>query len=468
MNLINTKAGFLGMIVLHIVLGLMLKFLPILVAAFFALAFMLMFIDVIYTLDKDNRAGFYALYLIGFEMAYRMAGAPFSWELGKYFSILMLLIGLIISKRKFVPWPFVLMLILLIPAIFLAQHKVPHLLRTMIMFNISGPLTLVFAGLYFYKRPIFESDYFQQLRFAILPAFTIVAGLTFMASLAGMEFTSVQSNADATAGFGPNQVSTSLGWFILLIMLFKINGRIITPFAWMDWLLLFYVVLRALITFSRGGVMGSSLALIGAIVVLFLSYESFRVKVKKAFPFVILGLAFFIGVFIYANSFTNNYLLYRYQGKDTTEVLSGKKQKGSSLLTGRDKLLLADFYTFLDHPGLGVGVGMGASYRARYYGHAAASHTEFTRFLSEHGILGLVFMLVGMIIVPIAFFKKAKDPVTRCFFIAFYLLSMFTMFHAAMRLAMPGVVFGAALMRIVPKPVASIQSETEPNGLGFQ
>jgi hypothetical protein len=460
MNLINTKAGFLVMIILHIVLGLLLKFAPIVVSAFFVVAFMLMFFDVVYTLDRNNRAGFYALYLIGFEMAYRMAGATFSWELGKYLSILILLAGIIISKRKFIPWPFIFMLILLIPAVFLSQNKNPHLLRTMIMFNVSGPLTLVFAGIYFYKRPIFESDYFQQFRFTILPAFTIVAGLTVMASLAGMEFTSVQSNADSTAGFGPNQVSTALGWFILLIMLFKINGRKVTPFAWLDWLLLFYVVLRALITFSRGGVMGSSLALIGAILVLYFSYESFRYKVKKAFPFVVLGFAFFIGVFIYANSLTNNYLLYRYQGKDTAEILTGKKQEESSFFTGRDKLLIADFHTFLDYPGLGVGLGMGASYRAREYGHAAASHTEFTRFLSEHGFLGLIFMLIGMVIVPIAFFKKAKDPVTRCFFIAFYMLSMITMFHAAMRLAMPGVVFGAALMRLVPNTSERSSIET--------
>ena len=40
---------------------------------------------------------------------------------------------------------------------------------------------------------------------------------------------------------------------------------------------------------------------------------------------------------------------------------------------------------------------------------------------------------------------------TRCFFVAFYLLSMFTMFHAAMRLALPGVVFGAAFMWVASR-----------------
>lgn len=447
---INTKSGYLLMIALHILMGVLLKFSPVVVALFFVLVFILMFIDVIYTLDRGNRAGFYALYLIGYEMVYRMAGAPYSWELGKYVAIIILIAGLIISKRKYIPWPFILMLLLLIPAFFLAQNKDPHQLRTMIMFNVSGPLSLVFAGLYFYQRPIFRSEYFHNLRFAILPAFTIIASLTLMAGISEMQFTSVQSNADAAGGFGPNQVSTSLGWFILLVMLFKINGKVITPYAWMDWVLLFYLFLRALITFSRGGVMGAALALIGAIFVLFFAYNEFREKAARAFPFILLGLAFFVGVFLYANSLTNNYLLYRYQGKDTQEILTGKKTSADSFLTGRDKLLMADFNTFLDHPVLGVGLGMGTSYRAKYYGSEIASHTEFTRFLAEHGLLGLIFMVVGMLILPIMFFNNVKDPVTRCFFIALYLLSMFTMFHAAMRLAMPGVLFGAAFMRIIP------------------
>lgn len=450
MNLINTKAGFIFLIVVHAALGVLLKFAPAVVSLAYLLAFLLLFFDVVYNLDRNHRAGFYALYLMGFELAYRMAGASFSWELGKYLSIIMLITGLIMSRRKYIAWPFVFMLLFLVPGVFLARAADTHQLRMLILFNASGPLSLVFAGLYFYKRPIFETDYFHQLRFAILPAFTILTGLSIIAQIAGMEFTSVQSNSMATGGFGPNQVSTALGWFILLVMLFKINGKNITPFSWLDWVVLFYLVLRALITFSRGGVMGSSLALIGAIAVLYFSYESFRAKARRAFPYVFLGLVFFVGVFIYANSLTNNYLLYRYQGKDTNEVITGQVRGERSLLTGRELLMRADFRTFLEHPVLGVGFGMGASYRAKYYGHAAASHTEFTRFLSEHGVLGLSFMVLGMIIVPFLIFFKSKEPVTRCFLIAFYLLSMFTMFHAAMRLALPGIVFGAALMRILP------------------
>ncbi len=447
-NIINTKRGYLTLIIIHLAVGVMFKFSNSLVAMVFPVVFVIMFIDVIYSLDRNNRAGFYALYLMGFEMVYRMAGAPYSWELGKYVSIILLVTGLIMSKRKYIAWHFVFLLILLVPAFFLAESGYSGSLRSMILFNASGPLSLVFAGLYFYKRSFFEDEYFRQLRFAILPAFTMVAALTVKASIADLEFTSLQSSAEAAGGFGPNQVSTVLGWFILLAMLFKINGKIITPYAWMDWVLLFYLILRALLTFSRGGVLGSVLALMAAIAVLYFSFTTFRLKARKAFPYIILGIIFFAGIFIYANKLTNNFLLYRYQGKETVEVLTGQSMGDRSLLTGREQLLKADFNTFLKNPLLGVGFGMGQGHRSRAFGEAAASHTEYTRFLSEHGLLGLIFMLFGMIIIPIKFFYNTRHPVTRCFFIAFYFLSMFTMFHAAMRLALPGMVFGAAFMRV--------------------
>ncbi|GAO28522.1 oligosaccharide repeat unit polymerase Wzy [Geofilum rubicundum JCM 15548] len=320
----------------------------------------------------------------------------------------------------------------------------------MIMFNITGPLSLVVAGLYFYKRGVPQDVYFHQMKWAFLPAFTIIAALSVVASLATVEFTSVQSSSGASGGFGPNQVSTVLGWFIMLALLYKINGEKITPFSWLDWVMLFYLVLRALLTFSRGGVMGSTLALLGSITVLYFAYPGFRRQLFKSMPYVTLSLAFFVGVFLFANHLTNNFLLYRYQGLSTTEALTGVRTGNSNILTGRDEIMKADFRAFLEHPGFGVGYGMAEKYRVRYYGSAAAAHTEFARLLSEHGILGLLFMLVGMLGLPLYFLLTEKHPLTRCFLVAFYLLSMFTMFHAAMRLALPGVLFGAAFMRFLP------------------
>lgn len=195
--------------------------------------------------------------------------------------------------------------------------------------------------------------------------------------------------------------------------------------------------------------MGSLLAFLGAVTVLFFSYYGFRKQLRRSLPFIVIGVGFFVGVFFIANKITNNFLLYRYQGLNTTEVMTGQRTPGKSMLTGRDEIMKADFIVFKQHPLFGVGYGMGELYRARYYGQYAAAHTEFARLMSENGLFGMIFMLVGLICLPTYFFFRSKGYLTRCFMLAFYLLSMFTMFHAAMRLALPGVVFGAAFMRIV-------------------
>lgn len=448
-GLFAKKGWHLFFIGIHMLLGALLGTQPMVVAYAYLLFFFVAVIDTLYTGDRNSRAGFYAIYLMGFEIVYRMAGAPFMWEMGKYVSMGILLVGIVVGRRRYINWTFVLLLILLIPAIFLVQSSNPGRLREMITFNMSGPLTFVVAGLYFYRRTFDADDFFNSLKMALMPAFTLIVALSMLAAISTLHYTKLKSNMAATAGFGANQVSTMLGWFMLLILLFKINGRKITPWSWLDWLVLFYVTLRALLTFSRGGVLGGALALTGAVLVLYFSYKSFRYKVRKAFPYIVFGLVFLVGIFILANKITGNLLVYRYQGLTTNEMRTGQRITGTGLLTGRDYLIEAEIEAFKDYPLLGTGYGMSEPYREAYFGEATASHTEYSRLIGEHGILGLFFIIIGMIWLPIYFFFKVPNPETRCFFIAFFLLSLFTMFHAAMRLAMPGVLLGAAFMQIL-------------------
>ncbi|MDG5799802.1 O-antigen ligase family protein [Marinilabiliaceae bacterium ANBcel2] len=447
LELIYNRKLFILLIVLHFSMGLILKFIPSLVSGIYIAVFLLFALDIIINYDSKNRAGFYAMYIASLEIVYRMSGALFSWELGKYLVILLFITGLIMGKRKVVPWGFLLMLLLLLPALFFVQHSNPERIREMILFNVSGPLSLVFAGLYFYCREIDRDTFFYGLRLVFLPAFSLVSALTFLAAISTLEFSSLQSSYGASAGFGPNQVSTLLGWFLVLGLLFKIVGKKITPYEILDWVTLFVIFLRALLTFSRGGVVGALLAIVGAVVVLSISYPFYRKIFVRSMPWVFAALLFFAAAFVTANEITGNYLLYRYMGYTTSEVVTGIPEAERSFLTGRGDIMKGDFAAFKDKPLLGVGYGMGERYRSRYYWSGTA-HTEFARLLSENGIPGIVFMVTGMIVLPLLFFIRMKDPVTRCFFTAFFLLSMFTMFHAAMRLALPGVVFGAAFICI--------------------
>jgi len=461
-ELVNTKKGMIFLLCFHFALGLAVKYAAGIAALAYAGLFGIFCYDVIITRDRNSRAGFYCLYLMGMEMIYRMVGAPFSWELGKYVSILILIVGMFAGRRKYISYTFLFMLILLVPAVVLAENPDPVRLRKMIMFGISGPLSLVFAGLYYYHRPISEENYVNQLKFSFLPAVTICIALSIVANIADLEFKSLQSNTAASGGFGANQVSTILGWFILLALLVKFNKNKLTPYEWLDWTILFYLLLRAFLTFSRGGVMGSIMALVLSMTILYLTSNLYRKQIKKFIPYIFLGAILLVVVFMVADNITGGMLMYRYKGYSTNEMKAGATKHEGSMLTGRGEIMEGDFQAFRDNPFWGIGVGMGEQYREMFYGMAAAAHTEYTRLLSEHGTFGILFMLIGMIILPIVHFFRETGLVARYFFIAFLFISMFTMFHASMRLALPGIVFGAAFVHIVPakKPLPLPIAET--------
>ncbi len=436
------------LVLIHVLLGVLLKYFPVAITLFYVLAFVWMGFDVIRTSDKDSRAGFYALYLMGFEVVYRMGKFVLAYEMGKYVSILILVAGLIFGTRKRFPYLFLILLLILLPSMFLTTGADFSSIRKDILFNMSGPLSLVISGMYFYQRPFDMEKLYKGFKIAFLPAFTLLVGLSLKSSLSSLEFESLNSNAKASGGFGANQVSTVIGWFILLIGLCKIQGRKITPFGWLDYVMLSMLILRGLLTFSRGGMMAAVFTfLVSFFFYLFISAE-FRKKMTRLFPYVMAGLILVGVTIVYANKLTNNYLMYRYLGYSTNEMLRGQKDKDSSMLTGRDEIMKGDVAAFKENPLFGVGYGMAAKWHARFFGEAAAAHTEYSRLLSENGFLGIVYMLVVFIFLPVQYFTHAPNNLSRFFFLGFFLIGALTMFHAAMRVAFPGIILGASFLYI--------------------
>ena len=82
----------------------------------------------------------------------------------------------------------------------------------------------------------------------------------------------------------------------------------------------------------------------------------------------------------------------------------------------------------------------------KWHHDGLAAHTEFTRLLSEHGTVGMIFMIVIFVIIPIGIIQRMDDDSLLLFFVGFYCLSLLTMFHSAMRLALPGVLYGLSLL----------------------
>ena len=115
--------------------------------------------------------------------------------------------------------------------------------------------------------------------------------------------------------------------------------------------------------------------------------------------------------------------------------------------SSRVEIMLTDIEIFLDNFILGVGPGMGKYLRIKYtYGKIVSAHSEFTRILAEHGIVGLIGIASLVFFTYKEYFKRIS--ISRVFFICFILVASMTMLHSAMRLAMPGFLFGLAYISI--------------------
>ena len=73
------------------------------------------------------------------------------------------------------------------------------------------------------------------------------------------------------------------------------------------------------------------------------------------------------------------------------------KRFADSRSDGRDRLLAADLQVWLTHPILGVGPGQ--SRHAHFsLGHTAlATHSEYARLLAEHGMFGLMSLVLLLV-----------------------------------------------------------------------
>ncbi len=435
-------------ILLHVIAGFAFKSFPMGITGFYSLAFMYFVFDILKSRDGENRAGFYALYLVGFEICYRVGGYHVSYELGKYLSSLILLIGLLF-RRQSNSVVFLFLLFLLVPAMFLTESLESGRARKMILFNFSGPLSLLMSGAYFYSRKIKVEHFNKWVKVALLPSITLLVGLSIKSSLSSMSFESVQSSASASGGFGPNQVSTALGFLFMLLLMMKIQKLKFTKYAILDWLILAFLLIRGLLTLSRGGILASGLALSAALGVYYVGNPGFRRFVISRMRYIFLGFIGFLAVIYFANAVSDNFLYYRYMGFSTKEALTGERDGERSYLTGRDKIMEDEISAFMVYPILGHGFGMSAEYRLKQFDYHLVAHTEFTRLLSEHGILGGFFMLIAFLIIPVRRFIYCPNTLTKFYFVGFFVISMMTMFHGAMRLALPGILYGFSLMTII-------------------
>ena len=390
------------------------------------------------TKNSNNEVLLIAAYLVGIEVFLRMTGGNFNNEYVKVSVIFFMLLGMMYSNfstNAFIYWFF---LILLIPGIIIASTVTDYNIdvKKALFFNLSGPVCLGICAIYMFNRKILFSD-LQNIILAMgLPILTTTVYLFLYNPSVKDVVTGTQSNFETSGGFGPNQVSTILGlgifiFFTQLVLFSKSKKEII-----LNGFLLLFVSYRGIVTFSRGGVI-TGVVMIVCLLVLLYFFSNAKGKSKFIPVFIMTGLMG-IGIWTYSSIQTSGLIDKRYANQDAR----GKEKK--SQLSGREEIISSELTYFLDNPITGIGVGMGKEMRQKSVGEAVASHNEITRMLAEHGLFGILGLLI-LFITPFVLYIHNRQHL---YFLSFFVFWLLTINHAAMRTAAPAFVYALTLLSV--------------------
>jgi len=437
----NFSLSYSKLVLIHAILAVVIFAVPSLSKIYALLIPIVGFSLIAKNKNRNNEVLYVAAYLVGVEVFLRMTGGNFNNEYIKVSVIFFMLMGMIYSNFSINAFIYGLFLMLLVPGIYLTSI-VAHFdtdIKKAIVFNVSGPVCLAIAAIYMFKRKILFSDLQSILVAMGLPIIATVIYLFLYNPSVKEVVRNTQSNFATSGGFGPNQVSTILGlgmfiFFTQLVLFSKSKKETL-----LNGFLLIFVSYRAIVTFSRGGVIAGALMIV---CLLFLIYYFSNVKGKTKVGLVLLltGLAT-LGIWTYTSLQTSGLIEKRYANQDAR----GREKKDR--LGGREAIIGADYKLFMDNPLMGVGAGMGKELRKEDLGQEVAAHNEISRMLAEHGLFG-IFGLLILLITPFALYINNKQHL---YFLSFYFFWLLTINHAAMRIAAPAFVYALTLLSVQVK-----------------
>jgi O-antigen ligase/polysaccharide polymerase Wzy-like membrane protein len=382
---------------------------------------------------KQGRVICIVAYLVGAEVFWRMLGANIFWEFAKYSVVLIFVIAIAVGRKKANSVKnLIIYMLLLLPAALLVNDGGFDQWRRDVSFNLSGPISLFVSGLYF-SRVKFSLAELKKMFICLL--YPIIAiSVLILINMRGVSqiLWGTASNKIASGGFGPNQVSSilGLGSFVCIILFLSEKKNITKNIFLVIALGLFS---QSLLTFSRGGTIGAVISILVFFVVLMQKGKYFFKTIMAAI--IIGGLS--IGYLIpKLDDFTGGGLSRRYGEKE----MVGNVEVYET--TGRVELIQVDLKVFKENP-FGVGPGRSKMYHDEVLGRELVAHTEWSRLLAEHGVLGLgaIFFLLLWLWQR---YKNIKDQFFKAIIAACIINSAFYMFCAAMRTVAPGFLLGLA------------------------
>ena len=377
-------------------------------------------------------------YIVGVEVLFRMTNGAVFYEVSKYLVTVFVLLGMFYDGISNKAYPYFMFLILLVPSIVVASFSIGYdsNLRTNVAFVLSGPVCLGISAIYCYDKKISKKVLLNVLMYLALPIISLTTYLFLYSPSVKEVISGTQSNFAASGGFGPNQVATmlGLGMFVFCVNYF-LNSK--TLFLKTLNIILFgLVTFRGIITFSRGGVLT---ALLMIFVFLFFVYFKSSQKQKNTIlmSFLLLLMASSLIWDISSNQ-TEGLIVKRYNNQNKMG------QEKEDISAGRVDLFLGELEGFINNPFLGVGASGMKELRLQTTGRGVVTHNELSRLLSEHGVLGIIILLI-LFLKPLDLRSQNRN---NYFFYAFLVFWFATINHSAMRIAAPGFIYALALLTL--------------------
>ncbi len=432
------NATYFKLLLFHIFIGALVFFVPFLSKIITILLFFLFTLVIIKRKNRNNEALVLAGYIVASEVFFRMTNGVPNNEYGKYSAILFLIMGMYFSGFSKKAYVYGLFILFLIPGVFIGVYALNFEvnIRKAIAFNLSGPICLAISAIYTYQRRISRKEIEGLITLMIFPIISMVTYMYLYTPSNRNVFTGTESNFATSGGFGPNQVSTilGLGMFLVFIRLILFTKEV--KYQFINIFVLAFITYRGILTFSRGGVYTGVIMIflcLGSIYLITNAKGKVRIN-------LILIFSTFLGMLIFAFSSyqTGGMINKRYAGEDAL----GREKV--SKFSGREKLVESEFKMFMDNPITGVGVGVNKQFREELTGIEAASHNEVSRMLAEHGILGVINLLI-LLLTPLFLYFGNRSNI---FLFSFYLFWLLTINHAAMRIAAPAFLYALSLLKV--------------------
>lgn len=415
---------FLTLLAAHALLGILLPAQSFIATAF---AWIVVGLGLSISWRRPTAGPYCALYIVGAELLWRMSEANIFWETGKYATALVLVFSL---RKRFKITPITIgaitYFLLLLPACAITIGSLaPELARTRIAFNLSGPFLLATGIVAFSVIPLEQVRPQRMLAWLTLPIVAVAARVGWATLNAGDIVFESEASYATSGGYGPNQVSTILGVGALgLVLLASQSPRRLHQ-------VVLYALAGALffegvLTFSRGGV--GAFVLGAAALFLHMSTTPRRAR-GYLLGALALGLVLFLFVLPRADEWTGGLLGDRFTSFDSS---------------GRAEIAQQDLALFVEHPIMGVGVGLAPALRpVSHFG--AASHTEFTRALSEHGAFGALSLALLLVLI-VATYLRAPTVGSKAWTAALVAWGIGTLTTASFRLAASAAVISLAFI----------------------